>query len=88
MKNWHTFSSADLVNWTNHGPGLSVNDLTWADNYAWAPDAAYKNGKYYLIFPADTGVKDRINPEKNTKWMGIGVGVSEIEPTQTNPVCH
>ena len=52
MKNWHTFSSSDLVNWVDHGPSLSVHDLAWADNYAWAPDAAYKNGKYYLVFPA------------------------------------
>lgn len=77
MKNWHTFSSDDLVNWVDHGPSLSVDDLTWADNYAWAPDAAYKNGKYYLVFPAGTGVKDRKNPEKSTKWMGIGVAVSD-----------
>lgn len=77
MKNWHTFSSDDLVSWTDHGPGLSVDDLSWADNYAWAPDATYKDGKYYLIFPAGTGVKDRKNPEKSTKWMGIGVAVSD-----------
>jgi beta-xylosidase len=77
MKNWHTFSSNDLVNWVDHGPVFSVDDLSWADNYAWAPDAAYKNGKYYLVFPAGTGVKDRVNPEKSTKWMGIGVAVSD-----------
>lgn len=77
MKDWHTFSSSDLVNWTDHGPSLSVDDLTWADDFAWAPDAAYKNGKYYLVFPAGTGFKDRINPEKSTKWMGIGIAVSD-----------
>ena len=67
MKDWHAFSSADLVNWTDHGAILSVKDLKWADNYAWAPDAAYKNGKYYFIFPAGTGHKDRVNPGKSTK---------------------
>lgn len=77
MKNWHTFSSSDLVNWTDHGPSLSVDDLSWADNYAWAPDAAYKNGKYYLVFPAGKGVKDRKNPKNSTKWMGLGVAVSD-----------
>lgn len=45
MKDWYAFSSSDLVSWTNHGPVLSVDDVSWADNYAWAPDAAYKNGK-------------------------------------------
>ena len=77
MKDWYAFSSADLVHWENHGPVLSVKDLSWADNYAWAPDAAYKNGKYYLVFPAGTGEKDRENPKKSTKWMGIGVAVSD-----------
>ncbi|MBN1379586.1 MAG: family 43 glycosylhydrolase [Gammaproteobacteria bacterium] len=77
MKDWHVFSSADLVNWTDHGAVLSVDDLVWADNYAWAPDAAYKGGKYYFVFPAGTGVKDRENPEKSTKWMGVGIAVSD-----------
>jgi beta-xylosidase len=77
MKDWHVFSSTDLVKWTDHGAILSVNDLKWADNYAWAPDAAYKNGKYYLVFPAGTGHKDRVNPEKSTKWMGIGIAESD-----------
>lgn len=77
MKDWHTFSSSDLVNWTDHGAIMSVKDLTWADNYAWAPDAAYKNGKYYLIFPVGKGTKDRQDPKKSTKWMGIGVAVSD-----------
>lgn len=77
MKDWYVFSSEDLVNWTNHGPILSVNKLSWADNYAWAPDCAYKNGKYYFCFPAGTGYKDRVNPEKSTKWMGIGIAESD-----------
>jgi beta-xylosidase len=77
MKDWYAFSSSDLVNWKTHGPILKISDLTWADNFAWAPDAAYKNGKYYLIFPAGTGFKDRVNPEKSTKWMGLGVAVSD-----------
>lgn len=77
MQDWLVYSSADLINWTNHGAFLSLDDLTWADNYAWAPDAAYKNGKYYVVVPAGTGFKDRVNPEKSTKWMGIGVAVSD-----------
>ncbi|WP_346860752.1 family 43 glycosylhydrolase [uncultured Draconibacterium sp.] len=77
MKDWYVFSSEDLVKWTNHGPILSVDKLTWADNYAWAPDCAYKNGKYYFCFPAGNGHKDRVNPEKSTKWMGIGIAESD-----------
>ena len=78
MKDWYVFSSEDLVNWERHGPILSLDDLTWADNYAWAPDAAYKNGKYYFVFPAGTGDKDRVNPENSTKWMGIGIAESDL----------
>lgn len=77
MKDWHVFSSADLIHWTDHGACLSVKELSWADNYAWAPDCAYKNGKYYFCFPAGKGTKDRVNPEKSTKWMGIGIAESD-----------
>ncbi len=77
MKDWHVFSSADLIHWTDHGACLSVDDLSWADNYAWAPDCAYKNGKYYFCFPVGTGFKDRVNPKNSTKWMGIGIAVSD-----------
>ncbi|MDP4245434.1 MAG: glycoside hydrolase family 43 protein [Bacteroidota bacterium] len=37
---------------TDHGVALHVRDVPWADKQMWAPDAAYKNGKYYLYFPA------------------------------------
>ncbi|WP_438481823.1 family 43 glycosylhydrolase [Oleiharenicola lentus] len=77
MKEWRVFSSEDLQTWKDHGPFFSVKDLKWADNYAWAPDAAYKNGKYYFVFPVGTGHKDRVNPEKSTKWMGIGIAESD-----------
>ncbi len=76
MKDWHVFSSADLKSWTDHGAIFSVKQLSWADNYAWAPDCAYKNGKYYFCYPVGTGTKDRVNPSKSTKWMGIGIAES------------
>lgn len=37
---------------TDHGIALHVKDVPWANRQMWAPDAAYKNGKYYLYFPA------------------------------------
>jgi hypothetical protein len=37
---------------TDHGVALHVKDVPWAVKQMWAPDAAYKNGTYYLYFPA------------------------------------
>jgi Glycosyl hydrolases family 43 len=34
------------------GVALHVRDVPWAERQMWAPDAAYKNKKYYLFFPA------------------------------------
>jgi len=52
---------------TDHGIALHVNDVPWVASHFWAPDAAQKNGKYYLYFPAkaDTGA------------FHIGVAVSD-----------
>ena len=40
---------------TDHGVALAVKDIPWAGRQLWAPDAAFKNGTYYLYFP----VKDK-----------------------------
>ncbi|KAB8139372.1 family 43 glycosylhydrolase [Gracilibacillus oryzae] len=53
MEDYHVLSlenvSAPCV---DHGQVLHVKDIPWASKQLWAPDAAYKNGKYYLVFPA------------------------------------
>lgn len=36
----------------DHGVALALQDIPWAGKQLWAPDAAFKNGKYYLFFPA------------------------------------
>ena len=63
MVDWHAFSSTDLVTWTDHGVIFSLQDLSWAKKWAWAPDAMKRNGKYYLYVTADdqigVGVADR-----------------------------
>jgi hypothetical protein len=38
-----------------HRDVLDIADVPWAARQMWAPDAAYRNGTYYLYFPA----KDR-----------------------------
>lgn len=53
MENWRVFSTPDLVHWTDHGAPFGLDDLTWADEYAWAPDAINRNGKYYFYYPVE-----------------------------------
>jgi hypothetical protein len=36
----------------DHGVALHVADVPWAARQMWAPDAASRDGKYYLYFPA------------------------------------
>ena len=58
MHSYHTFSSADMVQWVDHGEVLNVWDVIGSDKEPegedwalWAPDMIYHNGKYYLYFP-------------------------------------
>lgn len=37
---------------TDHGVVLDVDQVPWADRQMWAPDAATKDGRYFLYFPA------------------------------------
>lgn len=50
MSDYHAFSSTDLVNWTDHGQVLSLDNVPWAASHAWAVDATFHKGKYYLVF--------------------------------------
>ncbi|MFC0875190.1 family 43 glycosylhydrolase [Saccharicrinis sp. FJH2] len=53
MIDYHVYSSENLKDWTNHGVALQLDSVSWANEKAWAPDCAYKNGKYYFYFPTD-----------------------------------
>lgn len=37
---------------TDHGEALHLRDVPWASKQLWAPDAACKDGRYFLYFPA------------------------------------
>lgn len=68
MVDYHVFS-LDAVGGevTGHGEVLHVDDVPWATKQMWAPDAAEKDGMYYLYFPA----KDELD------LFRIGVAVSD-----------
>lgn len=68
MREWRVWSSADMVNWTDHGSPMSLATFSWASADAWAGHTVYRNGKFYWYVP----VKSRA-----TGAMAIGVGVSE-----------
>lgn len=56
MKDFHILSMDKIGGKvTDHGVALDIKDISWAGRQLWAPDAAYKNGTYYLYFP----VKDK-----------------------------
>ena len=74
MQDYHVFSSADMVNWIDHGVIISQEEVAWVDantNSLWAPDCYEKDGKYYFYFPAiaDTNT--------GNKGMAIGVAISD-----------
>ncbi|KAL2870002.1 glycoside hydrolase family 43 protein [Aspergillus lucknowensis] len=53
MADYHVFSLTTPGGpVTDHGVVLSTPDVPWVSKQLWAPDAAFKNGKYYLYFPA------------------------------------
>ncbi|WP_079716122.1 glycoside hydrolase family 43 protein [Parapedobacter luteus] len=53
MRDYHVFSMDSVGGEvTDHGVALKLEDIPWAGRQLWAPDAAYKNGKYYFYFPA------------------------------------
>lgn len=55
MEDYHVFSMDSVEGEVvDHGVALHIKDVFWAERQLWAPDAAYKNGKYYLYFPAKT----------------------------------
>ncbi|TDZ38319.1 Xylosidase/arabinosidase [Colletotrichum spinosum] len=73
MADYHVFSLSSLdppSSVTDHGVVLKTSDVPWVKKQLWAPDAAYKNGTYYLFFPARDkhdifriGVATSPNPE-------------------------
>eukprot|EP01136_Pigoraptor_vietnamica_P016582 Opistho-1_new@60686 len=56
MRDYHILSMDSIGGKvTDHGVALDKKDIAWAGRQLWAPDAAYKNGTYYLYFP----IKDK-----------------------------
>lgn len=53
MRDYHVFSLPAIGGHvTDHGVVLDIANVPWAGRQMWAPDAAERNGRYYLYFPA------------------------------------
>ncbi|WP_372649079.1 family 43 glycosylhydrolase [Draconibacterium sp.] len=86
MHCYHTFSSADMVNWVDHGEVLNVWDVLGSkeepegeDWALWAPDMVYYKGKYYLYFPVRIVHKENGYEEgkrKVTSYIAVAVSNS------------
>lgn len=53
MRDYHVLSMEKIGGVvTDHGVALSLENVEWASEQLWAPDAAYKKGTYFFYFPA------------------------------------
>ncbi|PMD26599.1 glycoside hydrolase family 43 protein [Hyaloscypha hepaticicola] len=69
MTDYHVLSMEEVGGpVTDHGVALALEDILWAGKQLWAPDAATKNGEYYLYYPA-----------RNKEGVfQIGVAISDV----------
>jgi beta-xylosidase len=51
MRDWYTFSTTDMVNWTNHGSKLRPGNFSWASGNAFAGHVVEHNGKFWWYVP-------------------------------------
>jgi hypothetical protein len=73
MKDFHVLSMDSVGGEVkDNGEAINIKDIPWAGRQLWAPDAAEKNGKYYLYFP----VKDK----QDIFHIGVGISDSPVGP--------
>jgi len=78
MEDYHVFSMEDIdAPCIDHGQALHVKDVPWATKQMWAPDCAFKNGTYYLYFPA--------RDKDNIFRIGVATSKSPTGPFTAEP---
>ncbi len=78
MRDYHILSMDSVGGKvTDHGVALDIKDIPWAGRQLWAPDAAFKNGTYYLYFP----VKDK----QDVFRLGVTTSKSPSGPFKAEP---
>lgn len=79
MEDYHVFSLPSGIEGpvVDHGVVLKKDDVPWVGKQMWAPDAAEKNGKYYLYFPA--------RDKEGVMRIGVAVGDKPEGPFKPDP---
>ena len=78
MEDYHVFSMDNMQMFpVDHGEVLHVKDVPWASKQMWAPDAAFKNGTYFLYFPA--------RDQDHIFRIGVATGKSPTGPFTPEP---
>lgn len=80
---YHVYSSTNLVDWTDYGIALHLNNVRWAASHMWAPDCVLRHGIYTLVYCAKekwsgsfrTGLATSTRPEGPFKDIGYIQGI-------------
>ena len=85
MPDWHIWSSDDLTNWKHELVIEPTETYMGKSNDCWAPDVAYKKGKYYFYFSnknINTGVMVSGSPTGPFKDV-LGKPMLDVDLTST-----
>ncbi len=83
MRDWHCYSTKDMVNWTDHGVVCSLNTFSWAKSDAWAGQVVERNGKFYYYVP--------VIAKQGGNSIGVAVSDSPTGPFKDalgRPLCQ
>ncbi|MBT2511998.1 family 43 glycosylhydrolase [Arthrobacter sp. ISL-30] len=72
-RSFSVLSSDDLVEWTNHGEILKLGvDVAWAEEKAWAPAIAERDGSYYFYYSANGNIGVAVADSPTGPFRDIG----------------
>jgi beta-xylosidase len=86
MEDYHVFSSANLVDWTDHGVICNQTNVPWLTRHnfdMWAPDCVFNRGTYYFYFPVGRGIGVATSEKPYGPWKVLDqpvTGVRGIDP--------